>query len=421
MKRIALFTTFFEATSGYSLIGVAETQIKALLDHGYEPVVLVQENFTNSDIASVWRPEIIDLRKSIPVLHLETGIHPDFEKRVIDIQAALAESLADVDVCITHDIILQNWYKEHNIAMRRYAKTRPGLLWLHWLHSCPTPGGQVAYPDNCRYTAPPGYLVYPNATDKARVCQTYNLGGQEWRVKVSRFGHSLDPLALWPYDKLTKALVDASGLLDADVACVYPARLDRGKQPEKIIRLLAGVQRAGKEARLLVVDWQSTGAHFQAYIDELLALAEQLGMGGKVHFTSRLDDRCSQGVPRQVVMELMDLSNVYVHPSRVETYSLVVHEAMLRGCLCVLNHDFPAMRELYGESALYMDFGSDRVNRTYKPDEQGFWNDEALRLLAELSQNRASVAKQHARRHWSPDALWADVEPLLYMHPVGES
>jgi len=419
MKKVGLFTTFFETTSGYSLIAVASTQIRALIDHGYDPAVLVQKNFTVPE-SGLWCPEQVDLRPVVPFMHLESGVAPDFEERVALVEAGLAEGLADIEVCITHDIVLQNWYKEHNVAMRSYAKTRPDLLWLHWLHSCPSGSTTNEYPENCRHTPPPGYLIYPNNSDVSKVCQAYGLGGQEWRAKVSRFGHSIDPLTLWPYDKLTKDLVSKADLLSGEVVAVYPARLDRGKQPEKIIRLLAGVQRSGHEARLLIIDWQSTGERFQNYIDELLVLAKNLGLEGKVNFASRLDDRCSQGVPRHIVTELMDLSNVYIHPSRVETYSLVVHEAMLRGCLCVLNHDFPPMRELFSDSAIYMDFGSDRFNRSYTPDEQAFWNDEALRLLAELSQNRTAMAKVKARREWSPTALWKDFEPLLYLQPVGE-
>jgi len=419
MKRVGLFTTFFEATSGYSLIGVAETQINALLDRGYDPAVLVQENFTYAEPPSIWRPEVLDIQPVIPEMQLNQGMAEDFGERVEAIYTALDGALGDVDVCITHDIILQDWYKEHNIAMRQYAANRPDLLWLHWIHSCPSPGNATTYPDNCRHTPPPGYIIYPNATDAARVCQAYGLAGQEWRVKATRFGHAIDPLVLWPYDKLTKELAAGADLFGGEVVAVYPVRLDKGKQPEKIIRLLAGVQRAGYEPRLLVIDWQSSGERFQRYINELLALADGLGLAGKVHFTSRLDDRCNQGVPRRTVTELLDLSNVYIHPSRVETYSLVVHEAMLRGCLCVLNHDFPVMRELFDENAIYMDFGSDRVHRHYEPDEQTFWNDEALRLLAEMRQNRAVLAKMTARREWNPSSLWKQFEPLLYLPAVG--
>jgi len=414
-KRVAILTTFYEAESGYSLIAVAETQIRMLLDHGYEPVVIVQENFQSSK--ELWRPETIDLRAVLPALKLTDGIAPEFEGRVGLIKTALSDALADVDICITHDIILQSFFKEHNAAMRAYAKERPEILWLHWIHSMPTPGG-ASYPDSLRHTPPPGYIVYPNETDKPRVCQAYGMQGQEHRVQICRAGHAIDPLRVWPYDELTRVLADKADLLSGDIVAVYPARLDRGKQPEKIIRLMAGILSAGYTPRLLVIDWQSMGKSFQAYIDELLDLARGLGLAGSVSFASRLDDRCSQGVPRRIVQELMDLSNVYIHPSRAETYSFVVHEAMLRGNLVVLNHDLAMMREVFGNSAIYFDFGSDFVNREYKPSEQAFWNDEAVRLLAEYRMNRSLVAKTKAMREWSPRALWRDFQQLLYLEAV---
>jgi len=420
VKKVGLFTTFYEATSGYSLIAVAETQLRMLLDHGYNPVVLVQENFVEPDAPSIWRKEMLDLRPVVPFLHLAGGVAKDFEERVDRIQKALAENLKEVDVCLTHDIILQDFYKEHNVAMRRYAETRPDLLWLHWIHSCPSPSNTTAYPENCRYTPPPGYIIYPNSSDIGRVTQTYHLSGQEWRAVPNRASHAIDPLSVWPYDGLTRDLAGKSGLLNGDITAVYPVRLDRGKQVEKIIRLFAGVRHAGYDPRLLVIDWQSSGERFQKYIDELIVLANSLHLAGKVNFTSRLNDQCSQGVPRRVVMELMDLSNVYVHPSRIETYSLTVHEAMLRGCLCVLNHDLAVMRELWGDNGIYMDFDSDRVEgRKYQPSEQAFWNDEALRLIAEYKQNRAVVAKTTARKEWSPGAQWKEFAPLLFKQPVG--
>lgn len=419
MKKVALFTTFFEVESGYSLVGVAETQIRMLLDNGYEPVVLVQDNFTFPDPPSLWSKAMVDIRPVIPFMHLSTDVHEEFEERSKQIESALEENLADVDVCITHDIMLQKFYKEHNWAARRYAKTRPDLLWLHWIHSYPS-GGSAKYPDSGRHSSPPGYLVYPNDSDRGGVCQAYGLGGKEWKVKVNRSGHAIDPLLLWPYDKLTVDLATAADLFTGDVTAVYPARLDKGKQPEKIIMLMAGVQKAGYEPRLLVIDWQSTGSRFQKYIDELLDMADWMGLKGKVNFTSRLDDRCSQGVPRKVVVELMDMTNVYIHPSRVETYSLVTHEAMLRGNLCCLNYDFPATRELFGSNALYFDFESDRNGRTYEPSEEKFWEDEAKRLLAELQNERALMGRTRAMQEWSPQTLWKTFEPLLFLQPVGE-
>lgn len=418
MKRVAILTTFFECESGYSLIGVAETQIRMLLTNGYDPVVLVQSNWEPPEReGSLWVPEQIDLRPVIPRMKLTEGVHPQFEERVGKILAALRENLADVDVVISHDIMLQKFYKEHNVAVRKYAQERSDLLWLHYLHSCPTPEGKRRFPESCRYVPPPGYIVYPNHSDIPQVIRTYDLVGQEWRVKANRASHAIDPFKAFNYDPLTRKLAEKADFLGGDVVICYPARLDRGKQPEKIVRVAAGVSRIGFEPRLLIIDWQSMGGHFQKYINELLDLAKELGIDGKVNFTSRLDDECSQGVPRHVVSELLDLSNVYVHPSRIETYSFTVHEAMLRGCLTVLNYDLPVIRELYGDLAIYMDFGSDRFDRSYSPDEQSFFNDEAKRLMAEMSQNRAVLAKTQARKYWNPTELWRTFEPLLYLDP----
>lgn len=436
MKKVAILTTFFDIST-FSLTTVTTTQIRMLLDHDYDPRVLVASGtyretekgeplppspFEEVPPPSVWNRQTLDLRPVFPALKMTGGVAPDFEDRVSKIVAVMEENLTDVDVAITHEFLLQKTHKEFNVAMRRYAKIRPDLLWLHWIHSCPTGVDSVPeYPRDCRYTTPPGYIVYPNDFDKPRVCSVYNLQNQEWRVRVNRASHSIDPLTLRPYDGLTKDLVAKADLLSGEVVAIYPVRLDAGKQPEKIIRLLKGVKRAGFEPRLLIVDWQSAGAHFQKYIDQLLALAKSLHMEHCVNFSSRLNDTCSQGVPRHVVQELMSLSNVYIHPSRSETYSLVVHEAIAAGNLVVLNHHLPVMRELFGDNAIYMDFGSDSSGPiTYTPSEQAFWNDEALRLVVEIEQNRVLVAKTLTQREWSPSAMWRDFEPLFHLMPVGE-
>jgi len=53
--KIGIYTTFYEASSGYSLIRVAETQINMLLAHGYDPAVFVQENFVQPEGETLWR------------------------------------------------------------------------------------------------------------------------------------------------------------------------------------------------------------------------------------------------------------------------------------------------------------------------------------------------------------------------------
>jgi hypothetical protein len=396
VKKVAILTTFYEVESGYSLVSVVENQIRMMLDNGYSPIVLVDERFEIPK-GGIWRPEIIDLREVVPASE-----DSQFENKL---HYALQDNLEEVDVCLAHDIIYQHYYKKHDKILREYVETRDDLLWLHWIHSRPTRD----------YDTPPGYIIYPNDSDKAQVIRHYQLAGQEHRVIVNRASHSIDPLEIWPYDQLTKDLVRKSDLLGGDITAIYPRGGDKAKQTEKIIYLMAGVKKAGYEPRLLVVDWQSQGDKFQQYMDRMQKLSSELELENEVFFTSRLDDRCAQGVPRKNVMELFNLTNVYIHSSNAETYGLVPHEAMLRGNLVCLNHDWPAMRENFGNNAIYFDFGSVVTSRKYKPDEATFWEDEAKRLIAELRNNRALWGKTVAQRKWTPRTMWKDFERLLYL------
>jgi len=362
-----------------------------LIDAGLEPTVLVQENFKSD--REFWQPHNLDIRPVLPDL-------PDATVEIL--KQVLVSQLADMDVCITHDLVLLPTHSVYDKAIR---ELNLDILWLHYIHSAPNP----------THTMPPGYIVYPNYYNQPRVIKAYQTQEQISRIIVNRASHALDPLLMWNYSPLTLDLIEKFNLLDAEFSCVFPARLDAGKQPEKIIRLLAGIKKMGYSTKLLIVDWQSQGKRFQKYIKQLQEVISELDITDDVAFTSKLDDRASQGVPKYVVTELMDLTTVYVHPSMIETYSLVVHEAILRGKLVCLNGDLQVMRELFGDAGIYFDFGSDEVVRTYSPDEQAFWNDEAGRLVQEFYSNRALVAQARARQRWTPKAMAKDFLRLLYL------
>jgi len=233
-------------------------------------------------------------------------------------------------------------------------------------------------------------------------------------------GHAIDPLFFRNYLDLTRRLVIKSGIAEAEFAVIYPVRMGRIKQVEKILYIMAGIYERGYSVNLLVLDWQSQGPEYLTYKAELRTLAKELGIADFFHMSSELDDACSQGVPPQVAIEILDFSNIYMHPSTVETYSKVVHEAALAGKLLVLNYDLPVMRELFGEDAgVRMDFGGD-TSRQYSPDERTFWFDQGTRLIAEFYRNRALVIQARARREWRPDDYWRDFERLLHLDPIGE-
>lgn len=438
MKKVAFLTTFFESQSGFSVITVTGMLMRMLLDHDYMPIVLVQPQyvkhadgatsikpFGESPRPSVWNRDTVDLRQVVPAMELIGGGHPkrdEFEARVQKIYDALAENLADVDVCITQDIMLLDSYTEHNVAVRRYAAERPDLLWLHWIHSRPSgekppvPAEHWATRQQCRHNPVPGYLVYPNESQANYVARTYKMSLE--RIIACRAGHAVDPLELMRADELTRAIVARTDALGGDILTIAPMRTEPAKGADKIIWLMAGLHQLGYEPRIIVIDWQSQGEAFKKHKAYLRELAEEAGIGDWLHFTSEVHDAASQGVPTHVVYELLQLSHVYFLPSRSETYGKVAHEAMLAGCLCVLNYDVRPLFELFGNHAIYMDFGSIDNTRKYHPDPRVFFTDQALRLAAELRANRVVTAKMQAHQ-WTPARLWRELAPLLYLPPVG--
>jgi len=437
--QVALLTTFYTTDTGYSIVTVATNQIRMLMEHGYNPVrVLVQEGmpvrqtsgpdtlvpFQTASPPGVWDRAKIDLRPVIPPLHLVQGIADDFEKRVAQIEEVLYENLQDVNVCITHDIVLLDVYHEHNVAMRRVAQRLPGLVWLHWVHSTPTQVTPMTYPEMCRGLAAPGYFVYPNYSEKAYVDRSYRLAGEPWRSVCCDSAHAVDLLHKWQFRPETLKIARATGLLEADVGMIYPARMGRSKQIHKIIMLLAGVKDSGYTGCLIGVDWQSLGEEFMEYKRYCCDLAEKLNIRSWLHFASEIDDRFVAGVDPRVVGELFYLTNVYAHPSISETCGLTVIEAaVLGGNLLALNFDLRVHLEKFKDYAIYFDFGSMEIQRKWKPKhrqrEIAQWKIEGKRLITELTlHNRALWARTQMRKEWSLRQGWCKFEPLLYLDPL---
>ena len=63
-------------------------------------------------------------------------------------------------------------------------------------------------------------------------------------------------------------------------------------------------------------------------------------------------------VPHQVVMELFEIGDVLVHPSRSESDPLILQEAIWKRCGLVLNYDLPFFR-LYDSDGTMARFSSD--------------------------------------------------------------
>jgi len=326
---------------------------------GYEPVVIVNEGFKPVEMYE--KAEI----RYLPNVAAHNDVVKDatFEDDVEKIYQKLKEHLADIDVVITHDWIYQPAALKQNIAARRLAKEQPRIKWLHWIHSA-TPPYTLA---NLRPIFKEEYLnlfsvPFPNSNYIAfnQMCMpslARNFGVQEEMVKY--VPHPIDVPRFYGFDELLTKLFYDKKIADADAVCIYPIRLDRGKQVEYVIKTMAELKKFGMKVRVIIADFHSTGGDKVTYREELKSLAIDWGLvGNDVTFTSEFAKEWGYQVPWETLAKLMQYSNVYMHCSVSETYSLTTQEAGVSGKVIVLNGDFPPYRDIYGPHAIYRKYSS---------------------------------------------------------------
>jgi hypothetical protein len=397
-----------------------------LLQAGYEPVVIVTESF-DPPKDSVFSKVKLEYIPNVSVSN-EAKQDISFETDISFLEQEMRRIIKDnnIEVMITHDLIFLPDYVKHRIACLSMVKDFPKLRWLHWVHSATNPESLInerknfedKYREMLKQKFPNSFLVYPNAYDVPRVA--LNFGYETGEIKV--VPHSTNYIEFNHPHPIVERLIAEKGLLDADVIMIYPLRMDRGKQPHVNLEIIRACNNLGLDARLIFVNFHSTGDDKVTYKEEIKTKAEEYGISEKVVFMNEFDPSLHTESPRELVSDLLELSNVFCLPSMSETYSLVVQEAMLKGNFCILNHDFAPMRSIYGDKAIYRQFSSniafDGLNGTIETtfsNPDGYYHDIACYIKYMLDNDMVLKAKTWARRDRNPHAVFRNyVEPLLY-------
>lgn len=386
---------------------------------GYEPTLITCEGwnppedsiFSQVETKRIFRPEtdgtIADEAFEIDVERLEDEL----------------SFIEDNSVVITHDLLFMPDLVKHNVACRNIAERRPSILWLHWMHSATNPNILIeersmfadTYKELLTTKFPNSIICYPNSYDIPRVAR--NFGYEE--NEVVEVPHSTNPVE--GMQPVVQRLYDDLELGKKDFLMVYPLRLDRGKQAEVNVKIMAGCKDNEMESHLIFCDFQSTGDDKIVYREDLKNLAKELGVEDRVTFLSEFEESSSMESSHQVVLDLFTLSNIFCLPSKSETYSLVAQEAMLKSNLCILNHDFPPMRQIYGKNALYRQFSGNigwdglngEINTTYS-DEKDFYRSVASAIHYYVDNEKSLAAKTWVRTKRNPDYVFCNfVEPLF--------
>lgn len=423
LKRVYILTNFNTYLKSFSPIIVVGEQLKMLQRSGeYEPILIAAEG---------WEPPVDSVFGSVKTeLMLPFSLHnPDERAEGVDelvtlVYQQLNEILPDGAIVLTHDLIFLPDYTVYNLAARKLAEDRPSIKWVHWIHSATNPqtvarernmfGDLYGQALNSKF--PNSLIAYPNSYDKKRVAQSFNFEEDQ----IVEVPHSTDPTeGMHP---LVQRLYDELKLGEPDVFMVYPCRLDRGKSVDTNIRYIAGCRRIGLKAHLLVCDFQSTGGDKAVYREELKNLATELDVADRVTFLSEFDDLASMEVSHDIILDLFSLSNVFLMPSKSETYSLVTQEAMMRGNHVIMNHDFAPFRQIFGENAIYRRFDGANISDNAEhgeisvtlSDPKRYYEDLAKELTYWLQNDRVLKAKTWVRTRRNPDYIFRNyIEPLI--------
>lgn len=425
-KSVAILTTFSSFSEAYSLNRVVMNQIRMLVDHGYKPIVIVGQGF--KPVQDYALPEV-ELRHipDVPVFN-EVKMDATFDQDIGAIERELAKALDGVDVVLTHDIIYQPACVKHLVASKRIAKRRPELRWLHWIHSATSPYTLQnlrplfvdEYAEIIGEKFPNSFYVFFNHFSVPRIAQNFQVDDAD--VKVVH--HPTDLKTFYKIEDESWELIKRKKMLQADVICTYPIRLDRGKQVEKVIKTIASLKRLEKDVRLIIVDFHSTGGDKVQYRNELKQTAIDWGLNDQeITFTSEEKSDWNVEIPYQVVADFMRLSNVFVMASSSESYSLITQEAGLSGVTMAVNRDFPPFRGIFGwpphqvplSSNIDAITGLDGDTTTTINNEDQFYRDVAGVLNYDLENERSVALKTFLRKNRNMEAVFKkELEPLLY-------
>lgn len=422
--KIAILTTFNEFNPGYSLTGIVQDQVAMLTRYGNEVHLFVNEQYNVGNFsqpkpafsaASGHEPGRLELRQEIPFTHLRdysskkdlTDEHKDIVSKTREL---MIKSLQGFDAVFTHDYVFTGWNLPYCLGCVEASKGLNGLPWFHWIHSVPTSMKDWWY---IREFGPQHKLIYPNFTDRVLAAEQYRGDVSHVRVlphiKDLRSWHEFSEDTCWIIDQVP-------GIMQAEIVQLLPASVDRleAKRVREVMWIFSYIKKMGRTVCLVIANqWATTRQHKETLtIYKTFANEKGLKYGEDVIFTSDLKTEWEVGVSRTVIRELFTCSNMFIFPTREESFGLVVPEAALAGVMPVLNRSLDMQREVAGNKGLYFDFGSYHRNH-HVVNEENYYHDIAYVAMERYKENDSLQAKTFARQHYNWDYLYK-----MYYAPV---
>ncbi len=382
--KIAILTNFAKFFPGYSLTGIVQDKARMLAKYGHEVHLFVSKRYKGESFSK----DVI-LEKEIPFAHLKdyksvTELSPEHKMVMNATAAVLSEQLVDYDLVMTEDFIFQGWNLPYALGVIEASKRLEKPRWMHWVHSVPT-----VFRDwwDIKLYGKKHKIVYPNESDRLRVAE--------------QFRGIIDDVVVIPHIKDVRTwegflpeaneIIDwAPALMNADVVQVYPCSVDRlpAKGLSEVISVFSFLKKSMKSVCLFLATQWATGKKQWDILDGYKREATEKGLvvGKEIVFSAdykveKGSPKYGVGLPREILRDLVKLSNLFMFPTREESFGLVLPEACLGGSpLTVLNKSLSMMQEIAGFNGLFFDFGSYHQNVNIPEHER----ERRLQMIAQI-------------------------------------
>jgi len=392
--KIAIITHFNRCPDSYSPGKAVKHQIKLLQKYGHEVVFFVTEGST-LDVGCELRPVVPKFKRKKNVIDEEA------KAKFIDV---LRENLTDdFDVAITHD-----FYIDDCITYREGIKEcGVNIKWLHWARS------GVGHPidwkmDNTKY-------IYMNYQDSELFASRIGVDVKDLRVVFNE----KDPSLMNEWNPITRMISDKMSLQYKDIIQTYPmctTRMD-AKGINSVIATFGKLKESGKNVALIICN--SNGRKRISEIESKMKYAKDCGLDERdIVFTSTLANdefKIVSEVPHKVVVELMQISNLFIFPTIAEVCSNVLLEASMTKNLIVINEDLPSLFDFVDKDAILKHPFTSLRSVHYSGRDNESFTKLAKQIVGQIEANKAD---KQFRKVWSTHNLetvyYNQLAPILY-------
>jgi glycosyltransferase involved in cell wall biosynthesis len=387
-------------------IGGVESTIAAharlFADHGYAVKIIAGRGEPFDARVSLETIPHLDSRDaSVEQINRELArgaVTPAFDALVMTIRHALARALADVDICLAHNIATLHKNLALTVALREIARAGPPRLiaWCHdfaWDDPVYASEMRAGFPwdwmrqrwDGVRYVV----VSHARRRELARL-----LAMSEDDIAVVPPG--VDALEFLGVSATTARWVRDLALLDAAPLLLLPARVTRRKNIELAIAITAALRDLGHAPKLLVMG--PLGPHNPAnvaYRDELRAQQDALRLRDRVIFLHEYG-----AVDEATRRDLYLLADALLFPSAREGFGIPILEAGLAR-LPIFCADIPVLRESARADAHYFALDASPAQI-------------AQQIADVLARDARYRLKQRVVREYAWERIFAErIEPLV--------